>query len=233
VKDLTLYKIDTELEQLLEYRQARVEDLLEPPAPEEIAALDDEIQRYMQTLAKKVDGTAALLLAWRAQRETITAERARLKTLLDRIEARDARLREYVTLALSRQPAPSHGVRRLRGATTELLLRTAGGLAPLVIQQPELVPHDLETIELTLRYDCWEELLRHAPAELKNCIEADAKQKVLPSNTLIREELKKPCTACGGIGSVNGIGCTECDGSGRRKVPGAYLDERGTWIEVR
>ena len=40
VKDLTLFKIDTELEQLLEYRQARAEDPVEPAAPEELAALE-------------------------------------------------------------------------------------------------------------------------------------------------------------------------------------------------
>jgi hypothetical protein len=172
-------------------------------------------------------------LQWKAQRDAIVAERSRLKALLARIEAQEGRLRDYVALVLSRQPAPGKGARRLRGDTGELVLRSSGGPAPLLIPQPDLVPHEFQTVELTIRYDLWQELLRSAAKELTERIEADAKQRVLPSNTLIRQELLKPCPACGGLGSCAGVGCMECGGTGRKSVPGAYLGERGSWIEIR
>jgi len=234
MKELTLYRIDVELQELLEYRQTRAEDAAEPAEPEELAFLDDEIQRYLGALAKKVDGVAAILLQWEAQQDAIVAERARLKTLLQHIQAQETRLREYVALIMGRQPAPAKGPRRLRGDTSELVLRTSGGPAPLAIPQPDLVPDELRTVELTLRWDLWQELLCHAPEELSLRIAAaDLKQKIAPSNALIRQELAKPCPACGGVGSRAGIACTECSGSGRKSVPGAYLGERGNWVEIR
>jgi hypothetical protein len=233
MKDLSLFQIDLQLQELLEYKQARSEDPDSPPTEEELAAVDGEIEQYMGALARQVDGTAGLLLAWKAQREAIVAERARLKVLLERIEARDARLRSYVAQVMGRESAPAKGPRRLRGNTSELVLRASGGPAPLLIPQPELVPHELQTVEITLRYDLWQELVRGASAELAEYIRGDVRQKVAPSNTLIRQELAKPCPACRGIGSINGTVCAECDASGRKSVPGAYLAERGSWVEIR
>jgi hypothetical protein len=81
-----LWQIDSQIQELLEYRQS-----LDPDTPaEELAAVEGEIERYMQTLAKKVDGVAGLLLEWKARREAIAAERARLKMLLTRLEAQDS-----------------------------------------------------------------------------------------------------------------------------------------------
>jgi hypothetical protein len=53
MKELTLYKIDSELEGLLDYRQSRVENPVEPATAEELAVLDDEIQRYMARLCRR------------------------------------------------------------------------------------------------------------------------------------------------------------------------------------
>jgi hypothetical protein len=211
-ESLSLYTIDSQLEELIEYRQSRIEDPDSLVTVEELAAVDGEIERYMAALTKKVDGVAGLLLRWKGQREAIVAERGRLKTLLERIEGRDARLRDYVTLVMSRQPAPAKGSRRLRGNTSELLLRANGGPAPLLVNQPELVPDELKTVEVTLRYDLWQQLLRGAAGELADRIRADVKQKITPSNALIRQELEK---------------------TGSKSVAGAYLGDRGSWIEIR
>jgi hypothetical protein len=227
VKDLTLRTIDWQLGELLEYRQSRIDDPDTPATAEELAAVDDEIERYMGALARKVDGVAGLLLRWKEQQEAIAAERSRLKVLLTRIEAQDSRLRDHVAMVMSRQPAPSKGPRRLRGNTTELVLRASGGPAPLLVPQPDLVPSEFQTVEITMRYDLWEQLVREADKNLAERIRADAKQKILPSNALIRRELEKPCPAC------SGAGCTECGGTGSKSVPGAYLGERGSWIDIR
>jgi hypothetical protein len=227
MKDVSLYTIDSRLEELIEYRENRLADPIAPANEKELVAIDDEIERYSGALARKIDGTAGLLLAWKAQREAIVAERQRLKALLDRIEARDARLRDYVALVMMRQTAPAKGPRRLRGNTSELVLRSSGGPAPLVVAHPELVPPELQIVEVNLRYDLWQQLVCNAPAELADRIRTDARQKVAPSNALIRQELEKSCPACGGAG------CAECGGTGAKSVPGAYLSERGYWIEVR
>jgi len=142
-------------------------------------------------------------------------------------ESQEQRLRNYIELILSRQPAPAKRPPRLRGETTELVLRASGGPAPLVVAQPKLVPHELQTIELSMPYDLWEQLCRNAARELTDRIEADAKQRILPSNQRIRGELSKPCPVCGGMG------CADCSGTGCKSVPGAYLGERGSWIEIR
>jgi hypothetical protein len=223
----TIFSIDTRIEELLEYRENRLADPIAPANENELAAIDDEIERYLGALSRKVDNVAALLLQWKAQREMIAAERTRLKVLLERIEARDARLRGYLMLVLGRQPAPTKGPRRLRGNTSELVLRANGGLAPLVVAQPELVPDEFKTVELTMRYDLWLRLIRGADGELADRIRADVKQKVQPSNMLIRHELEKPCAAC------SGAGCAECSNTGLKTVAGAYLAERGNWIDIR
>jgi hypothetical protein len=227
MKDLTLYTIDSQLEELIEYRQSRTEDADSPPTAEELAAVDDEIAHYMGALAGKVDGVAGLLLRWRAQREAINAERARLKALLTRIETRDGWLRDYVAMVISRQAVPGKGPRRLHGSISELVLRANGGQAPLLVPQPEMVPHELQTVEVTLRYDLWERLVRGADRDLAANIQADAKLKVQPSNSLIRQELEKPCPVC------SRAGCAECGGIGSKSVPGAWLGERGSWIDIR
>jgi hypothetical protein len=224
---LTLFTIDAQLAELIEYRQNRIEDADSPPTAEELAAVDSEIEQFMSALAKNVDGTAGLLLHWKAQREAINAERARLKALLTRIETRDGWLRDYVAVVMSRQPLPAKGPRRLRGNTSELVLRTNGGPAPLLVPQPDLVPHELQTAEITLQLDLWEQLLRGADRELAERIASNVTLKVQPSNALIRQELDKRCPAC------DGAGCTECGGTGSKSVPGAWLGERGNWIDVR
>jgi hypothetical protein len=93
VKQLSLYTIDSQLEELIEYPQGRIEDPYSPPTDEKLAAVDAEIEQFMGALARKVDGVACLLLRWKEQREAIAAERGRLKALSIRIEAQDARLR--------------------------------------------------------------------------------------------------------------------------------------------
>jgi hypothetical protein len=226
MEDLSLYRADSQIRELIEYRQS-VEDLDVPVTEEELAVVDSKIERYMQTLSKRVDGVAGLLLEWKARREAIVAERARLKTLLARIEARDARLRGYVEMIMSRQPTPAKGPRRLRGNTTELVLRSNGGPVPLVIQQPELIPPELQIAEVTLGYDLWQQLVRGAPAELADRIRTDAKLKVQAANMLIRQELEKRCPVC------SGAGCAECGNTGSKGVPGTFLGERGSWIDIR
>jgi hypothetical protein len=233
MKELTLYRIDTELQELLDYRQTRAEDEADPPDAEELAFLDDEIQRYLGALARKVDGVAAILLRWKEQHEAIVTERTRLKTLLAHLEAQETRLRDYVMQVMSRQPKPNKGPRRMAGEISELVLRPNGGPTPLQIPQPDLVPRELHMVEVTMRFELWQELLDSANRELADRLAAELKPKVEPSKTLIRQELAKPCPVCAGVGSVAGIGCTECSASGRKSVPGAYLGERGFWVEIR
>jgi hypothetical protein len=227
MEDLSLYRADSQLEELIEYRQSRIEDSDTPATAEELVAIDGQIEQYLAALAKKADGVSGLLLRWKSQQQAITAECQRLKELLHRIAVRDARLREYVAMVMSRQPAPAKGPRRLRGNTSELVLRANGGPAPLVVAQPELIPHELQTVEVTLRYDLWEQLVRGVADELADRIQAVAKLKVQPSNALIRQEFEKRCPAC------SGAGCAECGGTGSKSVPGAYLGERGNWIDIR
>src|ERR1035441_2191434 len=132
IKELSLYNIDAELTQLLNYRDERMSDRDDPATEEELKALDGEIQKYMQQLPAKVDGVAAIFRRWKAARESAKAEISRIQGIIAHIEARETRLKVYVADILAMQPEPAKGCRKLTGnAGSVLMLKGNGGLAPL------------------------------------------------------------------------------------------------------
>jgi hypothetical protein len=73
--NLTLYEIEDGLAKLIEYRAERLLDTVDPPTPEELAAVDAEIDKYQFREPAKVAGVAAIFRMWKAQRTNIKAER--------------------------------------------------------------------------------------------------------------------------------------------------------------
>ena len=208
---LSLYQIDQGLADLLEYREERMADTAAPPDAEELAAVDGEIAKYMQALPAKVAGVAAMLRRWRSTRETAKAEVDRLRGIIGLLEGREARLKALVQDVLEMQPAPKKGCKKLTGVDgSVLMLKGNGGLEPLTITDPAMVPDEYCRWTLRMTDEEWRQTLCYLEIHgWKPENHPDIEIVREPSTTLIREAL--------------------ADGG----VPGAHLEPRSSHVEVR
>ncbi len=202
---MSLFHIDEELTQLLQYREERMADV-EPPDEDEVAALNSEIRRYMEALPRKVASVAGYLRSLDGQEAMADKEAARIAAYKSQIKARRELLKAYVADVLDKQPQPAKGCKKLTGADgSMLMLKTNGGLQPLKVQG-DVLPSDYKVATVTMLYSDFERL-RHAVAAFGITV---PKIEVEPLNSRIREAL-----AAG------------------EEVPGAWLLPRGAHIEVR
>ncbi len=236
--DLDLYHLESGLAGLIEYREERISDTENPPDAEELAALDAEIQRYEIATPAKVSGVAAVVRNWRAKVITARAEIDRLKKIAAHYEAMEARLKDYVGSILERQPMPKKGCRKLTGSDgSQLILKGNGGLQPLEITDPAMVPDDCVRLVGSIPLLVWRALLDEAGIDRVRG--ADFLKTI--DNAAIREALAQPCPVCEGTGDTldasdergSSEPCPTCGGSGKNAVPGARLLERGSHVEVR
>lgn len=245
---LTLYKLDSELTELLDYRQERIEDAQSPASAEELEACDIAIRQYMEALPAKVDRVAAVLRYFDEQVDWADREIRRLKARKSAIEENAERLKDCVSAVLEKQPANGKS-RKLVGQHSTLMLKGNGGVAPVVISQPELVPSDYCVYRLELDYPIMNAIMLAVEDAWEDSRVSKLEERItrVPSNTLIREALIQPCAACDGTEPqrcCNGVDCAcmgkpiepdceSCGGTGRASVPGAHLGDRGVHVEVR
>jgi hypothetical protein len=133
------------------------------------------------------------------------------------------------------------GKQRLEGHTGTLRIKGNGGVEPLVLDNPPLIPDD---------YCVWQGQISAAQFRqfsLELMTDPITKLERRPSNALIREGLAEDCPRCDGNGVFEGSGfngqwdygmmpedpCNACGGSGKRGVPGAHLEPRGRHVEVK
>lgn len=217
IAGLSLYHLDTELTSLLEYRTAMMED--DPrPTEKEVDAIDGEIRAYMAALPKKVDSVAHVIAHMQSQVNLAKAEIGQISARQRRFEEDIKRLKNYATEILEKQPEPKRGPKTLVGITATLVLKGNGGLAPLVIDNPSLVPPEYCRLEGWIREDVWQWLMDLGRKDFrKDCPSpnwmapgATFGLARVPNNELIRR----------GIEESNG-------------VPGAHLESRGKHLEIR
>jgi hypothetical protein len=245
LKGLTLYQIESELADLIAHRQERIADTEDPPSPDELAAIDGEIDRYHFAEPVKVTGVVAMFRQWKAQRANIKTERDRLKALDNMLEAMETRLKDRVAAALELLPQPAKGSRKLVGVDgSQLLLKGNGGLQPLQVDgwdeerrqwvRPDSpLPPDFELATVEMSGTLFLTLSMMKEYEDKIRLIAH-----VPNNKLIRETLAQPCGRCNATGRLFSAGdnpelCDLCGGSGKATVPGARLRDRGNHVEVR
>lgn len=211
ITGLTLYRLDEGLLQLLSYREEREADQTEPITEDERAAIEGEIQKYMEALPKKVDGVAAIFRQWDSQEAALDVETDRIARIRAAIRANRERLKGYIAEILERQPQPAKGCKKLVGASgSQLMLKGNGGLAPLEIQE-DVLPAEFRDVNLRLPLLMWRRLLKGCSiSDLNELTTGDTREKIEPSNTRIREALGR--------------------GDG---VPGAHLGERGKHVEIK
>lgn len=233
----SLWSIDEELAALIAFREEREADRSDPPTEEELAVLDGEIQRYMQALPQKVTGVAGYIRHVRSQLDTILGpkdangtrkggEVGRLIELAKRIESTEKRVLQYVADVLEKQPQPAKGCKKLTGADgSQLLLRGNGGLQPLKIQE-DILP--AEYIDITVKMPLT--VFRGLGMEQLRPFNPE------PANARIRESLSRECAECHGMVGLTDEtmgGCTACGNTGKRAVPGAWLEPRGQHVEIK
>jgi hypothetical protein len=166
----------------------------------------------------------------------------RLQAAVDQWDALQESLRETV-LAVMR----SLGKKKLEGSNGRALRRQAnGGVQPVDVVQPELVPYDFQRITVTMPVNVWRDMMGAYDREHVDAVlNAQAHAKYEPNLTAIREELERkvPCQTCNGKGYIvlgyetDGDSVTEqcgdCDnGEVNAGVPGCVLRPRGESLRI-
>ncbi len=200
--DISLYRLESGLIQLLEYRQERLSSTEDPASEEELVALDGEIKAYVtEKLPVKIDSTAAVVL-WKERRlASLREEKERIKRAINAESSDLERLKAYIADVLALLPEPKKGSRKLSGATHTLSLRGNGGLAPMEISDETMVPNQYRDATVTMPYEDWSKIEGFCPNA--------AKVTVSLNNARIRDDLES--------------------GEG---VPGASLLPRGSSLKV-
>jgi hypothetical protein len=199
---LSLYNI---AEELVALKQLRDDAELEGDA-EAVKVIDGQIQEWVRgCLATKADGIRGYIHQLEAHLETWRSEQARFREMANRAHSDIERLKSYVLDAMRLLEA-----KKIEGSKGDVLLRRRGngGVKPLVIAQPELVPQEMTIYSVRMSGQAYRYFLQ---------LVADAPQAVAvldgathePNNQMIRAALER--------------------GEG---VPGCFLDDRGEHLVV-
>lgn len=183
MESLSLYHIETDLLQLLEYREERQADTTEPASEEELKAIDGEIQKCMEQLPAKVEGVAGIVRMWRATASQAKSERDRYARIVSAIEAREKRLLAYAADVMILLPEPAKGCRKLMGRDgSQLLLKGNGGIQPLAVDEA-MLPDDFRDVTVVMPLTKWNSVSPTLP----NC----RITQTAPGNARIREAIAR------------------------------------------
>lgn len=187
VADLSLFQIDSEIEEMLELAD-------DPELDEESrAAVDKQIAHYLDQKLKR-DAVARVLAVQRIGHSIRALElnEAAEKAEADRhaararaFENRKQRLKDYVLRTMQ-----VHQVKRIDAPGTTLRVQGNGGLAPLEIYDSAQLPDRclMKTVKLSL--DAWQKIWTALePGAREPLFNALQKSVAEPSNTVIREVL--------------------------------------------
>lgn len=209
--------------------QAREEAVEDGAPPDELKAIDAEINRYAVAQGKKIDGIASLYHAEDDAEIACDREIARITAARDRHRARKERIKAASLYAMQ-----TNGVTKIETPLNRLRIQRNGGLAPLEVNEDTL-PREYKVVRVAMRASDWDSIYpRHnAPPVLAAIAE--------PDNARIREALgcRIPCPECAGervyLGPVvDGPICPRCHGQGtvQQIIPGTRLGERGQHLRV-
>lgn len=183
--DLALYQIETELAELLALRD-QVED--EGGLPEDLAAIDKQIEAYCSAEVAKVDRIAGAIRACERNYDAALAEATRLK---EQAKAWDARKEAIKGAALRAMQA--RGIKSLETPTNRLSVCGNGGLEPLAIEG-ERIPGAFVLVTMRLRSDMVGRLMDVLRAstdqEMADALAVQLKPTEV-DNRAIREALKR------------------------------------------
>lgn len=130
-RNLSLFRIETELEELMQLREDP--ELM----PEERAATEAAIAEYVNREVAKVDGIRAYLRHCEVMRDAANEEAKRQRELSTAWDARREKLMD-----LCYQVMQAAGKKKLEGKTGTLQIKGNGGRQPVTITEPSLIPDE-------------------------------------------------------------------------------------------
>lgn len=244
VQNLTLYNIETELMELMTFRDSLFEDpdITPQERDESVKAIEKRIREYVLVEVKKVDGIAHYLREFEARAAVYTSEIERLQQRKKIEEDRRKRLGDMV-LEIMLQT----GQQKLEGKhSTFKLVKNPPSVD---VFQPGLVPDNYQRLTVTMSPDTWnavkKAVLRNpAPGTLAVALMECKVSEPEVEKRKIAEELKQKmkCGACGGAGRVitgsperSPEQCLACNGTGElgRGIPGCRLITDRKRLEVK
>lgn len=151
--NLTLYGIETQLLELLNFRDSVAEDPDMSPSEIEqsLKACDLQIAEYIRAEVKKCDGIARYLREFETRAEALKAEATRCNEMAKAWEKRHDNLEAMVIdiMQVTKQT-------RIDGRHSILQLKK--NPPSVEVAQPELVPNELMRISVTLPLDSWHKI---------------------------------------------------------------------------
>jgi hypothetical protein len=201
---LSLYSI---AEELLVLKQLR-DDAEYEGNSEAVQVIDGQLQEWVRgCLAAKADGIRGYIRQLEEQRATWKEESDRFARLAKQAEAQHNRLKAYVLEAMRLLDT-----KKIAGSKGDVLLsrRGNGGLRPLIISQPELVPDRLRTTTVEMRTDDFRALSSDQNRRMRVVSNE-------PNAAAIRAILERREAIPGWTGEG---------------VPGCHLEERGERLKV-
>lgn len=177
--NLSLYRIETELLELLQFREDTALDQTITPAErdETLKATDQRIAEYVSQRVPKVDNIAGMLREFDRRADLEDEEIARLQARKRKWQAWHDRLEEYTIRAMQ-----IAGKKEIDGAHNTLKLRK--NPASVEIAQEALIPREYIRSKVTIKADLWDRLVRQHPELIGSAHEEPAKSE-------IREALKR------------------------------------------
>lgn len=153
---LSLFEITNSLSDLMEARQELLDEtiLTEDQKTENAEALEQvdlAIVEYVTKEIRKVDNIGRFILECNARSSAIAEEVTRLTKIRHRTMSIADRIREMV-LQIMRDT----GVKKLEGEIATLRRQANGGVQPVEIVQPELVPDKFKRITISFCPDDWQ-----------------------------------------------------------------------------
>ncbi len=231
VQTLTFCTIESELQELLTLRETAES---EGAIPEELQAIDRQIEQYFEREVRKVDGIANAIHIYEHAAEAAQEEAIRIMARAKTLQSTADRIRENALRTMQ-----LFGVPRLDTPTNRLRVCGNGGKEPLEVSIPDAVPDQCRVFRLTFRLDTLL-AIRSAlgPGLMRDCLDDQIVSE--PDNDAIRAALKQSiaCPECKGEGAPwnnsAAVPCVRCNGSGTvpNTVPGARLLPRGEHLRV-
>lgn len=187
--NLTLYGIETQLLELLNFRDSILEDPDMTPADqkESLEAIDRSISEYIRAEVKKCDGIASYLREFEARAAAEAEEIERLKRRKQMWEKRRESLANMVIDIMQQT-----GATRLDGRHNVLSLRK--NPPSVEVAQPSFIPPDLVRVAVKLTVEQWQQIinwLKPAPSLQIELSTAVASKDAEPMKDEIKKRLKE------------------------------------------
>lgn len=239
--NLNIFKIESELAELMEYRDT--EDL----TPEERQAVDNQIAEYVSRELTKVDNLRAYMrhCEVKAAQARAAADIAKeeFSQQMKRAGSWETRLDYLKGCCLAAMGILKK--KRLEGRSGYLLCKGNGGPQMLTVYDVQLLPSSCKTLSLRVSLAEWErfatecnQMAQSMQVALSRLMTSQGFESLIEANQkAIRRALDIPCPDCvgGTIEDVEGVRtpCPGCSGTGKQGLPGARLEPRGSHIEVQ